>query len=306
MRQMWWNKNAKLCERASYNCIDLTGYLHYPYDIVEQILFSMEENCTRNQIDKALRKDGRQKIIHELMNMRIIPDIDFFTQKLSEPLKNTSGKDIREDIKSLVLLLPDDRAHGWSSVSSRMTLQAIQNHTEVEPEITLLFLYFLAGDRLVSNKAVADYNEELNFVINSFFTSGAGDKNKSITPGPDDVELFSLYYAASGTEPEHSVEVCGRTAAALGLSPRRTYHFMLETASMILMMQKGITAGCSYLKNNRLPARYEISQVGLQKKIHADLCPEPPLLLETCTAICHHPEKLSETLFLRHPDHIMF
>lgn len=299
---MWWNKNAKLCERASYNCIDLTGYLHYPNDIVEQILFSMEEGCTRNQVDKALRKGGRQETIHELMSMRAIPDVSSFTKKLSEPIRNVSGKDVREDIKSLELLLPDDKTRGWSSVSSHMTLQAIQKHTEEEPEITVLFLYFLAADRLVSSK-MADYNRELNVVINSFFTGGAGEENKGIrTPGPDYMELLSMYYAASGAGPERAVEACGRTAAALGFSPRRTYHFMLETASLVLMVQKGTTAGCSFLRNHRLPARYGISQVGFPKKIHATLCPEPPFLLETCTAICRHPEKLSEVLFSRQPD----
>lgn len=305
MRRMWWNKNARLCERASYNCVDLTGYLHYPNDIVEQILFSMEEGCTRNQIDKALRRGTRQEIIHELMSMRTKPDVGSFTQKLSELIKNTPGKDIREDIKSLELLLPDDKVHGWSSASSRITLHEIQKHTEEEPEITALFLYFLAADRLVSSKTAVDYNKELDIVINSFFTGGAVDENEGIPPRTDYMELLSLYYAVSGTEPEHAVKACGRTAAALGFSPRRTYHLMLETASMILMFQKGITAGCSFLRNNKLPARYEISQIGLQKKIHAAFCPEPPFLLETCTAICHHPEKLSEVLFSEHPDRIL-
>lgn len=302
---MLWNKNTKLCERASYNCVNLTGYLHYPNDIVEQILIAMEEGCTRNQVDKALRKNNRQEILHELVAMRTIPDIDSFTQKLLEPIRNISGKDIREDIKSLELLLPDDKVHGWSSTSSHMTLQAIQKHAEVEPEITSLFLCFLAADRLIADKITADYHGELNVVTDVLFTGEAGDKNQKIPLRPDDVELLALYYAAAGTEPEHAVKVCGRTAAALGCSPRRTYHLMLETASMILMLQKGIIAGCSYLRSNKLPPRYEISQVGLRKKIHAALCPDPPFLLETCAAVCRHPEKLSETLFLENPDRIL-
>lgn len=295
---------ARLSERASYNCIDLTGYLHYPNDVVEQIIIAMEEGCTRNQVNQALHRGSRQEIIRELMDIRAVPDVGFFTQKLSEAIKNTDGKDIRETIKSLELLLPDDKTHGWSTVKSHISLQEIQKHAEEEPEITLLFLHFLAADRLISSREAADYSVEFNSVISSFFIGGAGNEGICL-PEPDYMELLSLYYAVSGTEPGHAVEACGRTAAALRFSPRRTYHFMLETAAMAVMAQKGVTAGCAFLENNKLPARYEIRQIGLQKKIHATLLQDPPFLLDACTAICRRPENLSESLFIKCPDRIM-
>lgn len=300
---MWWNKKEKLSERASYNCIDLTGYFHYPSDVVEQILIAMEEGCTRTQINQVLHKSDRREIISELINIQMVPDVNSFTQKLSESLKSVYRIDIRENIKSLELLIPDDKAHGWSSIKSHITLQEIQKHAEEEPEITILFLHFLVADCLISDTRIVEYSGELNRIIDTFVIDGIKKENACLLSSSC-MELLAFYYAVSGTTPGHAIESCGRTAAALGFSPRRTYHFMLETAALLVMVQMGITAGCTFLENNKLPARYEIRQIGIRRKLHAVLYQEPPFLLETCTVICRHPESLSETLFSKNPDRI--
>lgn len=301
---MWWNKNARLSERASYNCIDLTGYFHYPTNVMEKILIAMEEGCTRHQIDTALQKSGRREIINELSNIRTFPDVESFTKRISEPLKKMRGMDIREDIKLLDFILPEDKPHDWSSSKSHITLQTIESHMEEEdPEITIQFLHFLVADRLIAGKKI-DYRREMNSVMGSFFTDSTPENETLCLPDIKQMELLAMYYAVSGMRAEEAVNICGRTAAALGFLPRQTYHMMLETATLILMSQGGITAGCAYLEQNKLPARYEIMHVGYQKKLHAVLCQEPPLLLEVCTTICRRAGKLSEVLFSRNPERV--
>lgn len=301
---MWWNKESRLNERASYNCIDLSGYLNYPGDVAEHILIAMEGGCTRHQINKALDGSSRREVIDGLIAIRTVPDVESFMKTLTRPLKNVCGSDIRENIKSLGLLLPDEKAHGWCSVKSHVTLQLIQRQAEEEPEITSLFLCFLVADWLIADKGTFNYAKELHGVIESFFDDGTETEHLCI-PVADYMEVLAFYYAVSGINPGNAVELCGRTAATLGFPPRRTYHFMLETAALIMMRQKGITAGMSFLKKNHLPAQYEISQVGIRKKLHATLCQEPPLLLETCSDICRRQKNMPEVLFSNKPDRIL-
>lgn len=300
---MWLKKNARLSERASYNCIDLTGYFHYPTDVMEKILIAMEEGCTRHQIDTVLQESGRREIINELTNIRSVPDVEYFTKRISKLLKKSCGLDIRENIKLLEFILPEDNPHGWSTSKSHITLQTIERHLEEEElEVSIQFLHFLVADRLIARGKI-DYFKELNSIAGSFFTDSRFENKTLCLPNIKQMELLAMYYAVSGMRAEEAVNLCGKTAAAIGFLPRQTYHMMLETATLILMNQVGITAGYTYLVQNKLPARYEIMQIGFQKKPHAVLCQEPPLLLEVCTPICCHAGRLSEALFSMNPEH---
>lgn len=300
---MWCNKNAKLSERASYNCIDLTGYFHYPADVVEKILIAMEEGCTSHQIDTALHKRNHKEVISELTNIRTIPDVDCFTEKLSGSIRKMRGMDIRESIKLLELILPEDKTHGWSSSKSCITLQAIERHMEEkELEVTIQFLHFLVADYLITERNM-NYGGVLNNVVDFFFLGRGPENERTYLPDLKQMELLAMYYAFSGAEALEAVNICGKTAASLGFLPRQTYHVMLETAALILMNQEGITAGCAFLEKNKLPARYEFVQIGIRKKPYAVLCQETPLLLETCVAICRQAGKLSEALFSESLEH---
>lgn len=297
------NKNTSLSVRASYNCIDLTGYFHYPADMVEKILIAMEEGCTRHQIDMALHKNGHKEIMNELINIQTVPDVDSFVKKLSGSIKKSSGMDIRENIKLLELILPKDKPHGWSTQNSHITLHTIEKYMrEEEPEITIQFLHFLAADCLIAGK-ITDYRTELRCMVNSFFTGSSLENEKLYLPNFRQMELIALYYAVSGMEAEEALSICGKTAAALGFLPRQTYHVMLETATLFLMYQEGITSGCAFFEKNKLPVKYEIMRIGLWKKLHAILCQEDPLLLEECIAICRRAGKLSEALFSGSHEH---
>lgn len=301
---MIFSTKSQLNERAAYNCVDLTGYLHYPKKILTEILYAMENGCSKRQVDLVLKKYKGEDAVLALRNIAGTPDVEFYTEILAGAPHSPVKDALRDEIKILELLLPvSSMTHTWGVANSGFTLQFIQNYIDkAELDISNQIIHLVAADRYSRNNQRFTFKKE----IQDAWAEVYGDiqtEDKNILPNSEDMEMLAHFFAICNVKSQSPVSICGHAAKDLGFSPRQTYRFMLETASFMMAIRNGIAAGNIFLQKNILLSRYEFTESGIiRKKLHASLCQEPRLLIEKIIQIYKNGEKKAlDELMLNKP-----
>lgn len=281
-----FHSSKYLMERAAYNSIDISEYQIYPEDMIRQILYALENGCSRKQIANALQKNSRASLPKAIKAMIGVPDTKSYLEKLVAN-KKYQTMDLKEDIKALILLLPsDEHAHKWKSQLSGFTKEVLEAYVkETEPIVSRLFLYLLAVDLWIEIQVAGRYMECVTHVRQAMM----GNRNESEINQPsfEEAEVIADYIAVFGLDVKTAVFLCGRMACELQYTPRQVYRLMYAAALIAEAGKNGIAASVKFVNMNKIPAIYKITETGIfRKKMYASICKEESLTTDWSLLNC--------------------